>query len=385
MPISYPEVDINQILVVEDELGRRILQKNENGKLQRISFEAQRLPGFPRPLLSSPQIQRGARVVIIRGGGIGDVLMSLPAIRELKRHLPDDTHITLSTFRSNVPLFENIPELDAVTAQPMTLARFMEMDYYAEFNDPNSEMSSMHMIDFYIKSIGLDPAKTHDKSISLPIGSLFDQNVAELIKEAGRSFRSTVYLNGLASDMMRDLPPSTLLTFPENLKDHLFIFPKSYSERYGQKVSDITARANVLHLDTIDSLSGYLTALHSCDAVVTTDSSSYHIAAALNKPCLAIFGPISANLRTTYYPGVIALEPNYMGRLCRSPCGKSMFAEFPENKDTDEKRCPEAALMQMDFSPCLASFSREDLIDAFLALQIGAGQGRTERLHGVRQ
>ena len=192
MPISYPEVDINQILVVEDELGRRILQKNENGKLNRISFDAHRIPGFPRPLLSSSQIQKSARVMILRGGGIGDVLMSIPAIRELKRHLPDGTHITLSTFRSNVPLFENIPELDSVTAQPMTMAQFMEADYYAEFKDPNSEMSSMHMIDFYLKSIGFNPEKIQDKSISFSMGSLFDQKVAERIKKAGHSFRSTV-------------------------------------------------------------------------------------------------------------------------------------------------------------------------------------------------
>lgn len=364
-PIQLPDVDITQILVAEDELGRRVLEKDNNSKLNRLSFDAHNLPGFPEPLLPLRQIENQSRVLIIRGGGIGDVLMSVPAVRALKAQLPVTAHITLSTFQDNARLFANIPEIDSVVGQPMTLANFMEADYYTEFKDTDSQISSIHMIDFYLESLGFNSKEITDKSISLPLGNMLDRQIQELITDAGREFISTAYLNGLASDVIRDLPPAMLNVFIENLPDHLFVIPKSYTDRYKNEASCIKDSSNILYINTIGSLSAYLTAIHSCDSVITTDSSAYHIASAMDKPCLVIFGPIDAGLRTTYYPKAIALEPVYKGQKCNSPCGKSMFSEFAENRGTDEKRCPEATLRQSNFSPCIESFSENELIDAF--------------------
>jgi hypothetical protein len=364
-PVTYPDVDLTQILVMEKELGRRILDKDDSGILIPVTFETDRIPGFPEALSLSGPIRDNSTVIILRGGGIGDVLMCIPAIRELKNHLPAETRITLATFRSNVSLFENIPGLDSVIAQPLTLARFMEADYYLEFNDHGSYMSSSHMTDFYFTSIGLDHEKAEDKSFSIDIGPLYHGEIAELIKDAGSSYKSTVYLNGLASDVMRDIPEEVLKIFPQRLTDHLFVVPKPYIDRYDYGASGLLSLPNVLCLDTLDSMQGYVTALYTCGSIITTDSSAYHIAAGFDKPCLVLFGPVSPGLRTTYYPGVIALEPGYMGHTCNSPCGKSMFSEFPENKTSGEKRCPEAAFKKSCFSPCLSSYSEKELLHAF--------------------
>jgi hypothetical protein len=258
-----------------------------------------------------------------------------------------------------------MPEFDSIIPQPLTLARFMEADYYLEFNDPDSSIRSTHMIDFHYTSIGLNHEKVRDKSFLINIGSLFHEKIAGIIRDAGKLYKSTVYLNGLASDVIRDVPQSILKIFPQNKPDHLFVMPELYFDRYNHSSAELKSLPNVLVIDTDDSLQGYVTALNSCDSIITTDSSAYHIASGLNKPCLVLFGSIDPKLRTSYYPKVTALEANYIGQSCKSPCGKSMYSEFYKNQASSKKKCPEAAFKNSEFSPCLASFSEQALLDSF--------------------
>jgi hypothetical protein len=363
-PLTYPEVNPRHVLVMESELGRRILQR-ENKKIQPISFEAHRLPGFPKPLPPLGQLREASRVILIRGGGIGDVLMTTPAIRELRRRLPEGSRLTLATFRSNVPLFAKNPFLDAVTAEPMTLADFLGLDYFIEFNDPDHRISRMHMTDFYLSVLGIDPDTVEDKTPVLTSDALLAPEMARTLQKAGSPFKSTVYLNGLASDRLRDLPPKILEVFPGNNPDILFLVPASYDERYNGRCSRLLKLPNVLRVDTGESLPDYVTTIACCNAVVTTDSSAYHLAASQGKPSLALFGPIDPGLRTAYYPTVKALMAEYAGETCHSPCGKSMISEFKIPLHKLKAGCPEARKKRTGFSPCLASFSAESLLEAF--------------------
>ena len=174
-----------------------------------------------------------------------------------------------------------------------------------------------------------------------------------------------VYLNGLASDVLRDLPLDIMRVWPDNYDDILFVVPHGYVERWCKQDEQALKADNICLIDTGDSMAGYITALNTCDAVITADTSTYHLAAALQKPALVLFGPVGSRLRTAYYPHVQALDAHYTGRTCRSPCGKSMYSEFYGGHIDGEKRCPEAVSCKMSFSPCLASFDSEKLIDAF--------------------
>lgn len=363
-PLTYPKINLSHILVMEDELARRILKRN-NGEINRIQFDAQKLPGYPKPLSTFDAVPDGSRILLIRGGGIGDVFMCTPAIREFKQYLPHNTHLTFATFKKYEPLFRNHPDIDAVITQPITLKQLMEADYYFEFMDPTSRMDSTHLTDFYLSCLGIDPNSVNDKTPSFSEKHLLDPAVSQRIQTEGDAYRYTVYLNGLASDKLRDISPENLSILPEAYPGILFVFPKAYVDRYPDSKTRLSQNQNILFLDTKDTFEGYITALHSCHAVVTTDSSAYHIAAALNKPGLVLFGPIDARLRTKYYATIRSMEANYQGITCSSPCGKSMCAEFyPENVSTED-RCPEAKHGGELFSPCLNAFDSERLIDEF--------------------
>ena len=374
-PLTYPEVNPNHILVMETELGRRILQ-TEKRKLHPIRFEAEKLPGFPKPLPPDCRVDPASRVVIIRGGGIGDVLMCTPAIRELRKRFSADVHLSLATFRMNRAVFAGNPDIDEVIAEPMTLGELMEADYCFEFRDSGNQVSEMNMTDFYLQGLGIDPTDVPDKRPILSPGCQQHRDVLDSLRQAGEGYRKMVYLNGLASDRLRDLSLETLSVFPPRFPDVLFIFPTLYDDRYRRKgySSPALRFPNVLPFDSGGSIGGYVTAIACCDAVVSTDSSAYHIAAALGKPCIALFGPISSALRTNYYPSVVALDAAYRGKTCTSPCGKSMLSEFASEKADREGRCPEAILKGLWFSPCLSSFSEEELL-ATLEGMLGQSPG----------
>ncbi len=362
-PIEYPEVNIANILAMENPLAKRILDLNKT-KIHRLVFEADRLPGFPKLLPALNEVPPGSKVLVIRGGGIGDVLMCTPVIRFLRENLPG-VHLTLATFKRNDTLFKSNPHLDAVVAQPLTLGELMEADFVVEFADPDISIDDTHMTDYYLRCIGIAPETVSDKTPILSIDGLIDPATVRSVTTAAHGFKRSVYLNGLASDRLRDLSPALLSIFPRTRSDILFVVPTAYEERYGTDSPTLYDRPNILRLDTADSLSAFVTAIHCCNAVVTTDSSAYHIAAALEKPCLTLFGPIDPKLRTRYYPTVISLKARYNGHTCQSPCGKSMISEFFDDRIDGEKKCPEASTKNMDFSPCLASFSKTRLMDAF--------------------
>ena len=366
-PIGYPDVDVSQILAVENPLGRRILRENSTN-IQRIKFEAHRLPGYPAPLPPLDQVQPASRILIIRGGGIGDVLMCTPVISVLRERLMDKAHLTLATFKQYEKLFRSNPSVDAVTSEPLTLGELMHADYYVEFDGSNSLMESTPMTDFYLGCIGIDPWTVSDKTPVLPIDDLIDTSIIRIVDAAGIGYHRKVYLNGLASDKLRDLSPELLSAFPRNFPKILFMVPESYEDRYGSKATALLNTPNVMRLNTEGSLPGYVTAVHCSDAVVTTDSSAYHIAAALEKPCLTLFGSIDPRLRTRYYPRVISLKAPYAGHTCQPPCGKSMLSDFHSEAVDREEKCPEARIKGIDFSPCLESFLENEgrLIDSFM-------------------
>lgn len=368
-PIRYPEVDTTQIIVMEDPLGKQILESNNDHNIQRISFETSKIDNFPIPLASPHEISPLSKVLILRGGGIGDVLMCTPAIRELRKRLPEGVQLILSTFKNNMPLFVGNPDIDAVIPEPLTLADLLQFDYYLEFKDPDDLISRIHLTDFYLTGMGIDPSKVSEKEPVLAAESLFNPSVANLVKQIGRNHQLKIYLNGIASDKLRDLPPETLELFIRKIPDAFFFLPVQYVRRYPDKTACLEL-PNCFLLNTQESLSDYITAISSCEIIITTDSSAYHIAAALNKPCITLFGPIDPSLRTTYYPSVQSFKATYQGVTCNAPCGKSMYSEFYGGRTSGQAKCPEAIQKTMEFSPCLYSISFRKLVDS-LAKDIG--------------
>jgi heptosyltransferase-2 len=104
--------------------------------------------------------------------------------------------------------------------------------------------------------------------------------------------------------------------------------------------------------------------IEKSDVVISTDSGPRHIAVALNKPVVSLFGPISPALTQTYN---VAESVVTMGLDCQ-PCGKYACPLKHTNcmKALDAQRVVRAALQRMQCIPGGTTFRSNSLnrIDA---------------------
>jgi len=388
-PITYPNVNIHNILVMGGtSLARSICMENK-GFITGLDFDATRIPGFPKPLdMDVSSIPPGKRLMLLRAGGIGDLIMFTPALRHLRQRCRPGVKIMLSTFEDRKALFEDLGLVDMFYPHPIRLSDLVDSaDFYVDFSDKRGIFNHVDMIDFHLDCLGMDPSGIpwDQKIPAISSGLSRNHVIREEIKKIsghGHSQATVLYSPG-ASDRIRYLPDDILKLLASNFKGINFVVP-------GKIPISCEHMENVFSLDTSSGLDAFVTAIATTDALVSTDSSAYHIAAALGTPSLVFFGPISSSIRTRYYPNVVALEACYFGETCASPCGISALTETPPvipiganrvrilEKGTtitthsgksfifDPSRgCPEAQLKGSDISPCLKSFNPKDIIQGF--------------------
>ncbi|MCK4827307.1 hypothetical protein KA005_66870 [bacterium] len=381
-PLTYPHINLSHILIVEDTLGERILKRNEH--IRKIKFDTSRIPGFPERLQLPPsELPQGSKIILLRGGGIGDLIMLTPAIRALREALPPHSQIILATSRDKQSLFEKDSLIDCIISHPIRMSDFMEADYFVDFTANDTLFASGHMTDFYLARCHIDYRKVADKVpwISRKLGS--SKSAAGIFEGIRRNHKGAiVLLSGEASDIIRTVPTRVLRIFPESFDEILFIVPQKSGDTKNVECGEYVNTGNVFFLDTFSSLTDFVSAIQACDAVISSDSAAYHIAAALEKPCLAIFGPVHSSGRALYYPTVHPVDAVYNGACCSSPCGIDTLSNLKKLSGIDKtgfnwdmydpaKGCPEANLKGTLHSPCILSFSQSELINRFKELIIG--------------
>jgi hypothetical protein len=384
-PIGPPQIELNDILVITWPLDLTICR--ENPAIQTVSFETDRLPGFPQELRNHPaKLAEGSKLLILRGGGIGDVSMLTPALKILREQVGKKITINLATYADRQPLLNELGYVDNFYPLPLNLADFMAAaDYYCDFSDHKRIFNQSNMIDFHLNYLCIEPTTiTPEKKLpELSLGLTGIPRIIASIAAMATNYSVRVFYAGRASDPVRDLPPEILRLLADNHPNMAFFQAMNAT-------TDPELPANVFALDTSGGLSDFVTAIANCDIVVATDSSAYHLAAALGKPTMVFFGPIDSKLRATYYPKVVALDPDFQGQTCHSPCGISALNETPPNIGIGAGKiqcltdgailttfkgrdftyhpalgCPEANCLGTSHSPCLMSMEPDRILTAF--------------------
>lgn len=398
-PIVPPEVNLRNILLGSPLLNRVICEKNPD-TMQTISFDASKLPGYPRKLdMSLEDIPDGSRLMLLRAGGIGDMIMLTPALKKLKQTLGERVTINMSTFADRISLLEGLGYIDTFFPHPIRVRDFMlNADYYLDFSDTKKLFYTSEMIDFHLDCLSFDPAGIPAAEKLPEISKDLSRSgpVKEAIRKLCPDSRLKVLYASKASDKIRYLPPYILELLAGKYPDVCFILPEETTGRYN-------GRENIFTVDTSGGLNDYVTAIAESDVLVSADSSAYHIAAAVNTPSLVFFGSIGSRIRTGYYPLVIAIDSTYTGLTCHAPCGISALQETPpeipigangirnlltgveittsagETFSFDPKKgCPESNATGIAHSPCLMHFSEDDVLAGFEKATGLLGRGRND-------
>ena len=378
-PISYPHVNINDILASEFGYVYRTVKELPDD-VQAIKFEAEKIPGFPRPISDVSKIPSGSRLIIMRVGGLGDMIMLTPVLKHLKEALPVGVETTLCTFKYAHNLFLKSGFCEKVVSAPIRLSELLEYDYYMEFIEEKDkeDFSKSNMTEFYFKSMGVNPDALAPLQLApyLPSEVACSTEIASFFKRMRKADHRAVALTCMfSSDRSRDFPVPHLESLLDRFPEVLFVAPYNRVDPLRERFEHIT-KENLIFLDTSRSLTEFITAIHCSDLILSSDSSAYHIAAAFGKPAVALFGSIDPDLRTRYYPSVTPLNAVYKGTFCTSPCrisnvcwihlddeaGQEMLKR---NIFDPEKGCPEAVRTNSKYSPCLLAVSYDDLAQAF--------------------
>lgn len=283
---------------------------------------------FTRPSRALSEIDRirqgePPKICVVRsGGGIGDVLMTTPTVRAISKK-----------YGCKVDYATEFGYLDGA------LAKVLQGNPYIERVIPWNDIHTKH--DEYNAVLNLTcPCAVHEKPLAPPInridlfarhaGVQLDSPKMDLIlsPEELETARTYISMHGLdryrlvlfqpsSSSTCRDAPPEkmkdALQKVLSNRKDTRGLIITHLSDK--NKVDWRYSETHVLNNFDVRQLAAIM---YFCDLVVCPDSSILHLASALSKKCLTLFGPTDPRARVNYHPEAVSIWP---GKELRNyPC-----------------------------------------------------------------
>ncbi len=360
-PLDPKIENIEDILITDHTSAAELLERHPD-ILFEVSLKFKNNLRFPKYADKLEDIHPGDKVLIVHNGGIGDHIMLLPALHVFRERFPPDCRIWLAVQKERQPLFRLNPNIDRLLAMPLRLPELLEADCLIDFSSRRDwyDLESLPMTDAYLNFLKIDYEKITEKTPRLywpGISSAGFPALIQKIRDTQDNSKPLVLLNWKASNRLRDMPPQKFIFLAKQFKDVFFLVAQS-GHLQTETARIIHSYSDNLYDATpwMKSLEDYLAAIAHCDAVVSTDTAAGHLAEALGKPNLILYGPTRDQLWIKYYKKTLALRAEYTGKTCKSPCGLT--------KDTSSG-CPEAVLLNSPYSPCLLSINAEKIASGF--------------------
>ena len=260
--------------------------------------------------------RRGAKVALVRNGGLGDVLAVVFFLGNPIERAHSETTVDLFTQSVYIPLLQYIPFLSNVKQMPGDISKYdasIDLCWKPEREDPRSEqvrpeifaspIGDLADFEFDFWELPLE-LKERGRDLLFDQGCRFDRPLIGIQITSASPIRT--YPIPYLADLLKllidegfDIAVLGLDPWKYGLKqwkgDHLFNFVDDYS---------------LLDVSTVVSLSDYFLA---------PDSGLLHLSSVMGIPTLGLFGNIKPENRIKYYPKTIAMFPE--GELECIPCG----------------------------------------------------------------
>lgn len=255
------------------------------------------------------QDYNGKKILVVRQGGFGDLLFATPAIRQLKEEWPL-CEIHVCCFDKFGGALANNPDVKLVDypLPVQALEQYAAWVFLENTIEAGGRAHEIHAVDLTAEAFGIKRLNSGDM-----IYVVTDAEKAWADGAYPRGERPRLGVQLRASARTRDYPQYLLTQVINQLENkgwEIYIFGVPGDLRSPNK-------PNIRNL-TIDGLTftKAMAVLDTCDVVLGPDSALIHVAGALEKQAVALYGPFPADLRTRYARTVSTITQ-------RSGCAKA--------------------------------------------------------------
>lgn len=295
-------------------------------------------------------IESVRNILIINLGGIGDVLLSIPALRALRQEYPRG-YIALLTVPRSKTVIDNLKLIDRIIPFELSFSGLLELKrnlgekrfdlainmrtitsfisalkmavlfsligaryragrdtggrgFFLNIKIPEKDLATMHDVDYNLKIVKRLGADTDDKSINLDIK-----------EEDARFIKDYLSRNDVAeSDLLVGINPGT--TWPSrrwpienfakvidilNKRGYKIVVTGSKGEIHiANKLKELTD-AKILIAAGKTSVGQLIALINRFNLFITNDNGPMHLASVLSTPLVAIFGPGEPGRFRPYY------------------------------------------------------------------------------------
>lgn len=273
--------------------------------------------GFPA---AYPRAKRHHVLLTRAMGGIGDFLMMTPGLHALKRKHPrEEIHVAVP--RRYAPLFEGNPDVKVVDIEDVSLSHLTYRKWLNFSDCPATRIEALtsprvkrSRVDIFARAMGIRCYRfwTMDKRPRYFVSDGEKSFAAWFWNVHQLAGRPVIAVQLHAEEVYRNYPHMQRLVRELAKKRTVLLFDS--------EIIDGFDLPNVIKVDTLPMRQAFAL-VSRCDAVVAPDSSFVHLAAALDLPCVALYGPIDGTVRTAHYPNCIYLDVR--DRLGCVPCWRN--------------------------------------------------------------
>jgi len=290
--------------------GRVVNARSRRKESENIKIRLDRLLRSPNPKI----------LVKRRLGGIGDVIMTTPMLKAIKNLLPhcELTYATDCEYSNGAlkDAIEHCPFVDQVV--PNGSVQDNHFDYSVDVTTTGlrKEKSGSYppnRIDMFAEEAGIDITRD-----PIPVYELTADEIAQSKEDIKKLLKTDVKniiaIQARSNDARRTWPAEHVSglvdLLSENKDNHILLFD------WGNSVDKWEKKARNVSFVFDKTLNETAMLLHQSDVVVCPDSAILHLAAALNKKTVTVFGPIPPESRINHYPNTVAVTKHLLCHPC---------------------------------------------------------------------
>lgn len=319
--------------------------------------------GLMEPFVNNKQFDdskdwNGKKILLIRAGGFGDLVLMTPIFREIKRRWPTCI-VHVSTMPSYAVVLQNLISVDACVNYPVDAASVDQYDAIISFENAierNPSANKIHMTDLFAEIVGLKKAlglaalgghpTVEDKRAEYVITQ---NEMIWLIEQHPRvAGKRRLCIQGGASARCRIYPGHKFDKVVNELlkKDwEIFLLGGKGEVKLGKGVTNLHNLT-----DPGATFRQSCAVINSSDCFLGNDSALLHVAGALGIPAVGLYGSFRADLRTEYaettfaFQGDGSVDPDdAKEQQVRVSCEACFHHTIPARRDDFPPHCPSSA------------------------------------------